>query len=186
MYEKINITENHLLALALLTERKDVYIRELQREIKISPRTAQTILQDLEEKGVLESHIRGKIRIYSKTKNAKRYLLLAEQYKTLTFFQTNPLIKELIEKIIPYINGAGIIFGSYAKGTQGKTSDLDIMILGTCTRRKIEKIAEAYGVEINLKVYTSEIFGKKDPLAIEVLKNHVVFADSGEFSRWIS
>ena len=35
-------------------------------------------------------------------------------------------------KIFHYVKGIVIIFGSYAKGIQKKSSDLDIMIIGKC------------------------------------------------------
>ncbi len=64
MYEKINITENHLNILSLFTRGFDsaYYIREVEKILKISHRTAQLILEDLEKKAVLGSKTRGKIR----------------------------------------------------------------------------------------------------------------------------
>ena len=52
MYDKLNITENHLQALSLFTNGFDneFYIREAQRTLKISPRTSQTVLADLEQR----------------------------------------------------------------------------------------------------------------------------------------
>lgn len=83
MYEKINITENTLQVLSLFTNdfRKEYYIREVEKLLKISPRTAQLILEELENKGVLESKIKGKIRIFKLNPNVftKRYLTFVEQ-----------------------------------------------------------------------------------------------------------
>ena len=64
MYNKINITENHLQVLLLFTDGfdREYYIREVERLLKISPRTAQLILEDLEAKGILEPKTRGKIK----------------------------------------------------------------------------------------------------------------------------
>src|SRR3989338_3577700 len=121
MYNKLNITENTLQVLSLFTNGfdKEYYIREVEKLLKISPRTAQLILDDLESKGVLESKIKGKIKLYTLKKNSlsQRYIVFAEQYKTIAFIEKNLIIKEIIEKISPFIKGVGIIFGSYAKGT---------------------------------------------------------------------
>src|SRR3989344_165074 len=100
MYKKVNklgITENHMQILSLFTRGfdKEYYIREVQKILKISPRTAQLLLDDLEKKAVLESKKRGKIKAYflKKSITAKEYLLFTEQYKKLSFFENNLLIR---------------------------------------------------------------------------------------------
>ena len=64
MYKKIRITENTLQVLSLFTNdfNREYYIREVKKLLKISPRTAQLILEDLEDKGVIESKTKGKIK----------------------------------------------------------------------------------------------------------------------------
>jgi uncharacterized protein len=188
MYEKVNITENHLNVLSLFTRGFDsqYYIREVEKILKISPRTAQLVLDDLEKKGVLESKTRGKIRTYDLKRNilAMNYISLAEQHKLITFLERNPLIKETLEKMIPNIKGVGIIFGSYAKGIQKKDSDLDIFIIGEYDKKKINEVSKMYNIEINVKKYTSDIFNrglKEDILIKEVLKDHIIFSGLDEF-----
>ena len=73
----------------------------------------------------------------------RKYLNLTEQHKEISFLEKNPIIKEIISKITPLINGIGIIFGSYAKGTQKKDSDLDVFVIGEYKRDKIKQIEEA-------------------------------------------
>ena len=134
MYNKINITENGLQIISLFTNGfdREYYIREVQKLLKISPRTAQLILEDLENKGIIESRVKGKIKSYKLKINelSKRYLTFAEQYKSIAFMEKNLLVKEVIEKISPFIEGIGIVFGSYAKGISNKESDLDIFVAG--------------------------------------------------------
>lgn len=188
MYEKVNITENHLNILSLFTRGFDseYYIREVQKILKISPRTAQLILDNLEKKGILESKTRGKIRTYKLKRNimTKKYLVLTEQHKELGFLEKNHIIKEILEKITPNINGIGIIFGSYAKGTNKKDSDLDIFIIGEYDRKKMKEVSKTYKIETNIKNYPLDIFKKslrEDILIKEVLKDHIIFLNSEEF-----
>ena len=188
MYEKVNITENHLNILSLFTRGFDseYYIREVQRILKISPRTAQLILDDLEKKGILESKLRGKIRAYKLKKNlmTAKYLVLTEKHKEIAFLEKNLIIKEIIEKTTSLIQGMGIIFGSYAKGINKKDSDLDIFVIGKCNRIKIKEISKIYKIEINMKNYPKNIFRKimdSDILTQEVLKDHIIFLNSEEF-----
>ena len=162
MYNKINITENHLRALDLFTQRfdKEYYIRELQRLLKLSPRTAQLILENLEEKGIVESKTKGKIKTYKLQNNytTQEYLILAEEYKKITFLESKALIREIIEKITPFIEGVAFIFGSYAKGLEKKESDLDIFIAGKYQKKQIEEISKRYLLKISIKNYPLSSF----------------------------
>lgn len=188
MYKKINITENHLQILSLFTNgfENEYYIREIERLLKISPRTSQLILEDLEKKTILESKLRGKIKSYKLKKNqmAKEYIIFAEEYKRICFLQKNDLIKEIITKIIPYIKGIGLIFGSYAKGIEKKESDLDIFIIGDYNQKEIKNISKNYGIDISIKNYSIKVFDNnihKDILIKEVINDHIIFKNSEEF-----
>ena len=182
MYNKINITENNLHVLSLFTNGfdREYYIRDVGRLLKISPRTAQLILEDLENKGIAESKTRGKIKLYSLKVNelSRRYLTFVEQYKSIAFMERNLLVKEVIEKIIPFVEGIGIIFGSYAKGTSDKESDLDLFIAGNYKKEEIKKVSRNLGIEISIKCYPLKTFEKnvnRDILLKEIAENHIVF-----------
>ena len=188
MYNKINITENGLQIISLFTDGfdREYYIREAGKLLKISPRTAQLILEDLENKGIIESRVKGKIKSYKLKINelSKRYLTFAEQYKSIAFMGKNLLVKEAIEKISPFINGIGIIFGSYAKGTSNKESDLDIFVAGNYEKEEIKRVSINLGIEISVKCYPLDIFEKnisRDILLKEILKNHIVFINIEQF-----
>lgn len=193
MYEKLGITENHLQALSLFTRgfSREYYIREVQKILGISPRTAQLILEDLEKKAVLESATRGKIRNYriKKTGIGRQYLLFAEQYKTITFLESKRfLIGELIFKIGAAVDGIGLVFGSYAKGLEKKDSDLDIFVAGSCDKNEIDKMSRLYGIKISVKNYPLKLFGsgiKNDILIKEVLDNHIVFSNAELFIKTV-
>jgi len=188
MYNKINITENGLQIISLFTNGfdREYYIREVEKLLKISPRTAQLILEDLENKGIIESKVKGKIKSYKLKINelSKRYLTFVEQYKSISFMEKNLLVKEAIEKISPFINGIGIIFGSYAKGISNKESDLDIFVAGNYEKEEIKKVSINLGVEISVKCYPLDTFEKnisQDILLKEMLKNHIVFINIEQF-----
>lgn len=188
MYNKINMTENNLQVLSLFTNGfdKEYYIREVEKLLKISPRTAQLILEDLENRGIIESKTRGKIKSYKLKINdlSKRYLTFVELYKAISFMDEHLLIKEAIEKISPFINGIGIIFGSYAKGTSNKESDLDIFIAGNYENEEVKKVSRNLGIDISAKCYPLKTFEKninQDILLKELLKNHIIFKNTELF-----
>lgn len=194
MYKKLDITENHLKVLSLFTRGfdREYYIREVQKQLNISPRTAQLVLEDLERKTILESKTRGKIRTYRVKKSdiAKEYLIFVEQYKKISFLEENQLIKEIVSKIGLNIKGICFIFGSYAKGTQKKDSDIDIFIVGLYNKQNISKISDLYGIKISIKKYPLRIFEKemkKDILIKEVLCNHIIISGIEDFINiWMS
>ena len=188
MYNKINITENGLQVISLFTNGfdREYYIREVEKLLKISPRTAQLILEDLEGKGIIESKIRGKIKSYKLkiSELSRRYLTFVEQYKSIAFMEKNLLIKEVIEKISPFIDGIGIIFGSYAKGTSNRESDLDLFIAGNYKMEEIKKVSRNLGIEISIKCYPLKTFEKNvnyDIFLKEVLKSHIVLKNTELF-----
>lgn len=188
MYKKIKFTENTLQVLSLFTNdfNREYYVREVEKLLKISPRTAQLILEDLEDKGIIESKTKGKIKTFRLNPRdfTKRYLVFVEQYKAIAFLEKKLLIKEIIEKITPNINGIGIIFGSYVKGLEKEGSDLDIFIAGSYKNEEIRKVSKNLGIEISVKCYPLKTFEKnltKDILIKEVLKNHVVFLNVEQF-----
>ena len=190
MYNKLNITETHLRMLSLFTKgfNKEYYIREASRLLDVSPRTAQLILDDLEKKTVLESAARGKIKIYKikKTEITQFYLTLAEQYKTTSFLEKKPLIREIISKISPFVDGIGAIFGSYAKGIEKKESDIDIFVGGKYSRKEIEKVSGLFGLHVSVKNYPPEIFKKNfknDILIREITENHILFRGAEDFVK---
>lgn len=190
MYNKLDITENHLQALSLFTNGFDneFYIREAQRALNISPRTSQTVLADLERRGIIESKKRGKIISYHLKKNgiSRRYMTFCEEYKGISFLSGNALISEITEKIEGCIDGIGVIFGSYAKGLARKDSDLDVFVIGTYDRKRIDAASQTYGIDISVKCYPLENFRKAlrgDILVKEVLKSHVAFLNAEQFIK---
>jgi len=188
MYDKISITENTLRVLSLFTAGFNVefYVREVERLTGVSPRTAQLILEDLENKGVLRSKLKGKVKLYvlSRSDSAKRFLVFVEQYKLIVFLEKNMLIKEIVEKISVHIKGVGVVFGSYVKGLEKKGSDLDIFVVGDYDVAEIKKISQSFGVEVSVKCYPMKVFKKNvdgDFLLKEILMKHVIFVGVEQF-----
>ena len=190
MSKKIDICENDLTTLALFSNGYDreYHIREVCCYLPISHGTAQTILSRLEEKKVLVSSQRGRTRVF-RIKNGEvaiQYFILAEVYKKICFLEQSPYISEILNKIYPYTIGITLLFGSHAKGTENKDSDIDIFVGGSCDEREITKIGRMYDMEINLKQYPAPAFTaskRQDPLLIEIRKNHIVWKDAEPFVR---
>jgi len=156
---------------------------EIARKKKLNQKTVSNFLNKLERQGLLKSKKQGKNKLYYlnyyNKETLKQFILSIESLRTIKFLEKNPLIKEIITSINPYIKGSAIIFGSYAKNLQKKHSDLDILIIGRANERKIDQISEVYKLEINPKIYPKT--KKKDTLLEEVIKNHIIVKNSEKF-----
>ena len=78
--------------------------------------------------------------------------------------------------------------GSYAKRTFKEDSDIDLFYLGLIKEKEIQeikKIGKTYGKVINIKKSTFTNFEsgirKKDPLIIEIIKNHILLQNPEPF-----
>jgi len=194
MITKVNDIDLKILILFTNGYNKEYYIREVAKLVNISSRTALLTLSKLEKRGILESRTRGKIKNYKIIKSfiSREYFILTEQYKKISFLEKNHLLKEIFEKIDKHIQGISIIFGSYAKGTQHKNSDIDLFIVGKYDEEMIKNFGKMYGVDINIKSYPLRTFEKEiyeDILLKEIVENHVVIKSVEQFVesvlRWI-
>jgi len=188
MLTKVNDTDLRILSLFTKGYEKEYYIREAEKLLNVSSRTALVTLAKLEKKGILESKTKGKNKTYTikKSSLSREYLLLTEQYKRIQFLEKNHLIKEVLEKADEFIQGIIIIFGSYAKGIQKEGSDLDLFIVGTFDEKKIKEAGHKYGLDINIKSYPMNIFEKEirdDILLKEIIENHILIKDAEGFVR---
>jgi predicted nucleotidyltransferase len=193
MYKKVNITENHLRVLSLYTQGFDQmhFIREVERLLSLSPRTAQLILDDLESKGALESALRGKVKMYRLKGGtmAQEYLILAEEHKRVALLSSEPLLREVVAKALPHLSGIAFIFGSRARGDATPRSDLDLFVAGAADIAALEKVGATYGLTVNVKRYPESAFFRglrSDPLVIEVLRSHVMLLGADRLVRMVA
>lgn len=190
MSKKIDINENDLMVLALFTGgyNREYYIREISTILPISHGTAQTILERLEKKLVLSSSLRGKTRIFriKPGEIAVQYFILAEHYKKIAFIEEDPYIFEVLNRIDPFIEGITLVFGSHAKGTSTKESDLDLLVAGHYHEKEISRIGKMFDTEINIHAFPEDLFQSTDPrdtLLSEVKKHHIIWKNTEPFVR---
>ncbi|MBU0457153.1 MAG: nucleotidyltransferase domain-containing protein [Nanoarchaeota archaeon] len=173
------------------------HVREMAKLTKKSHVTLLPHLKDLEKDKILTPKTIGKNKIYSLNFDniiTKNYLTLSETVATTIFLEQIFLIKKITTEIFNFsFSGTIILFGSYAKKTFKEDSDIDLFYLGQITDKEIQnikKISKIYGKTINVKKSTLKNFElglrKKDPLIIEIIKNHVILQNPEQFinSLW--
>ena len=106
--------------------------------------------------------------------------VIVEEMKSLNFSLNFSKASLVISKLADCCEGL-ILFGSYASGKLKKGSDLDVVFLGKCDRKKLEEIKGASPIEIHEQVVSFEELGKMiskgHALALEIFDNHILFWD---------
>ncbi len=149
--------------------KKEMHVRELARILDEPHSTVSRRLNSLYCKQVVDFEKKGRNKVYFVKKNmfSKVYMLTSELYvleKTLTKY---PHLRVIFADI--KTDSMVILFGSYAKGTARKNSDIDLYV-----EEKIEKTLSG----INVK---SGRFDKNSALIQEIIKNHVIVKGFEEY-----
>jgi predicted nucleotidyltransferase len=168
------------------------HVREMAKLTKKSHVTLLPHLKVLEKNKIIISKISGKNKQYSLNFEnilTKNHIQLSEIIITNSFLDEIFLIKKLTKEIFNMeLKGTMLLFGSYAKKTFHKDSDIDLFYLGKLTDKEIQNIkniGKTYGKTINVKKSTLTNFKsglrKKEALIIEIIKNHIIIQNSEQF-----
>lgn len=161
---------------------------EIARETKLERRTVSRLLNKLFKIKLLDCTFHGKNKLFyfDLGKNSSFSLInLVEINNSLDFEFRNKEISLIISKVLSFSEGV-IVFGSYASGKNKNDSDLDLVLVGKVNLDEIKKIKSFSPIKINEQVVSFSEFRKllkdKNPLSIEISKNHVLF---GDFSKMV-
>lgn len=161
---------NMEIVLVLLKGR--FHIREIAKKIGTNPMMVTRKMKMLEKGNIVDFAVQGKNKVYSlkDTAEAKAYAFMAEKYALLAALSKYPGLR----KVEDWINadrriGLAVLFGSYAKGTPRKGSDIDIYI--ETENRDIKK--ELHLLDSSLSVKIGK-YNRNNPLIREIEKNHVI------------
>jgi len=112
--------------------RKEYYLRELARELKLNPSRLSIILKELKKEGFLEL-------------NKKKHILEIKprfdsdifRNKKRIFNLNNIYSSNLVEKLkIEYNPKSIVLYGSFSQGTDLEMSDVDIAIFSNINKEK--------------------------------------------------
>jgi len=167
-----------VLGYYLMNPRKEHYINELAGILQIDPGNLFRQLKRLESENILVADARGREKYYRLNDH---YPLLKELKKTFEYkYGIEKLIKDRLSKL------KGLeeiyIFGSYAKSSLNRDSDIDLLLIGShsalAALRKILPIQKSVGREINIVDMTKQEFGlrkkKKDEFIDNVFKGKTI------------
>lgn len=137
------------------------YVRELADIIEEDPGNLSRELRKFETEGLLCHSFKGRVKLYSLD---KRYPMFGELKKIISKTEG---VEGNIKKLVAGFKGVELafIYGSYAKDREKKTSDIDLVVVGSIPRdeftRKIRAIESDLNREINFTVYSRAEFDKE-------------------------
>ncbi len=181
-----------ILETFLLNKQLAFHVRELARRTRVSPPYVLKELRNLKDLGILLEKREGNMTFYRINESSS----VVEDLKRL-FLKTESLGAALVETLkrdrgqIRY----AVIYGSFAKGTEISSSDIDLLLIGNIEEDKVAglvlKAQSRIGREINYIVWSDEEFAEKSkqqiPLLREISKTPVIMiiGDQSEFKRSI-
>lgn len=155
------------------------HARAISRKIIINHMIVVRRLKELLEENVVDYKQEGKNKKYFLKKNveARSYVFKTEHYKLVRLLKKYSFLRSIVEKIQKDERiKLAVLFGSYAKGIAGKTSDIDIYV--ETENKNIKKELELINSKLSVKI------GKLDLSSLlikEIIKNHVILKGVEEF-----
>ena len=176
MYQKRNI-ELAIGGLYLSGYKKEFYLREISKRTKMPLKTTQNAVAILEQNNILKSTTVGKnkyFRLNLENLHTKFYLMQSEIYKTALFLNKFSIFKTFLKGV--KTNDPIILFGSFAKFTADRDSDLDLLVISKANRNPLPFHLLPYKIhEIKLsEAAFIKALEKQETLLKEIEENHVV------------
>jgi len=152
--------------------KNNLHIRALAKKLNTNHMNIVRKMNELYNQNIVDYKKEGKNKTYfiKPTLEAKEYLYMAEHHKLLQLLKKYPELRKTIETIKnnKSINLA-VLFGSYAKGTANKDSDIDIYI--ETENKNIKQELEALDSKLSIKTGRYE---KQNLLIKEIEKNNII------------
>ena len=162
---------------------------EIARISSLPQQSVSRILNLLSKMSLIEYSTIGKNKLfYFDFKKGTTYplFLIVEGNRSVDFNLKHKREALIVNKILDNCDSI-ILFGSYASGKTKKNSDLDLVIIGNKSIKKFKELKSLSPIEIHEHFVSykelKETFSKKNPLALEICKNHVLFGDFGRIIK---
>lgn len=180
-----------ILKLLFLNPASEFHLNDIARRTGLAPSVAAKECALLLSLGLVRRTTRGNMTLYEINRESvihdelKRIFLKYELLDEL-------LASELQSERIRY----ALIYGSFAKGTEGERSDVDLLVVGDIEEEELSKavnsIERKTGREVNYNLWTEKEFAEKVrnqiPLIREMSKTPVIMVvgEESEFKRAIA
>lgn len=127
-------------------------IRQIERAVKVPLPSVIRYVKELSKEGILQDSEISKVRFYSADRSSKKFLLEKTLFNIKSIYLSE-LLNYLIEE---YSNPTIILFGSYSRGEDIESSDIDIYI-ETPSKKKVNfgKFEKILNRKIQFFIYSN-------------------------------
>ena len=167
-----------------IENKKPKTIREIAKQIKADYKITHTATQRLIQKNILQAQTIGKSSLCSLNEKYFGIEVYEAEDERKENILKNSNIKQLYKEIISKVNTGFFIlllFGSYAKNKQTKTSDIDLMFISNDKdfESKISNILSLLPLKTHALVFTEEEFirmkdSKKSNVIQEAIESNII------------
>ncbi|MFH1065197.1 MAG: nucleotidyltransferase domain-containing protein [Nanoarchaeota archaeon] len=176
--------------------QKEFGIREISRNIGTDYKNTYATIQWLVKKGMLLKRRQANIDLCSlNLKEGSTEICFVEAIKSKKFMEKHRTIRDFLNTVMNktrHMYYSIVVFGSFAKGKETKSSDLDILIITPekSIAEEIERIITAEAVTVAAGIHTiaisegdfiANLADKKPNVVIEAFKNHIIITGAESF-----
>jgi predicted nucleotidyltransferase len=164
--------KNYKLEIVRVLNRKGVHARGIAVGLGTNHMMVVRKMGELLSSNVVDVREEGRNKVYfiKDSVEARAYLRMMEQYKLINLLDKYPALRGIVDRIQKDKRvKLALIFGSYAKKTANKNSDLDIFI----ESQDIGLKKEYSRLDSKLSIKIGKLV-KGDSLSEEIKKNHVL------------
>lgn len=150
-----------LLTFLLDHSEKDYYLRQLAGLVGADPGNLSRELTRLEKEGLLRSHRKGPLKLFRVDTRYPAYRELKR------YFFKMAGVEGSLRNLVDGFSGikTAFIHGSYARGTEKQSSDVDMVAVGDFSRKefieKVRALEARLDREINFTAYTEKEYASK-------------------------
>ncbi|MBU2637711.1 MAG: nucleotidyltransferase domain-containing protein [Nanoarchaeota archaeon] len=183
--------KTEIKAIKALIRQEPMTIREISRKIKADYRITHTAVKLLSKKGALSIKEIGGSSLCELNRMYNGIEILQAEEERKTAFLKNKDMAVLYKEVTGNA-GSGffvmLVFGSYAKGSQTKDSDIDIMVISNDEKlnKRINDILSALPLKIhfiplNEEEFRRMYFSREPNVVKEAVKSYVLLHGAEQF-----
>lgn len=165
-----------ILNLFLANPENRFYMREIASLTRQAVRAVQRELPKLEAIGLLDQTVDGNRKYYQVNKDCPIF----PELKSI-FLKTVGL-GDALRGYLDQVEGAiqvAFIYGSYAKGEESTTSDIDLFVIGSITAKELSRLLAPVQSELRRQI-NPVVMGRQEFQEKVAAKNHFVISLLGE------
>ena len=176
----IPLTKNKMEILKAIYDNEETHLLEIAKKLKLHPYSVEKTLSKL--KIFLREKKAGRTIVLSIDKTGKEYLELINLIEDYKLSTQNKIVNSIISHLINLFSDEGILtcvlFGSYARLSFTKNSDIDILLIvkqkNKKLKNKISQLSTILGKEVSPLILSEKEFtsalAKKEPSIMSLEK----------------